>query len=225
MGLYVKKYGDTRYFIRGSDPKLLVLAGSHGDEWQIIDCVTDYINSHEAILPDFLFIPRVSPSAVAQKTRKNKYGRDINRCFNDRTEDQETKATMEIVKNFSFDLCIEFHEDPARSRSVYIYDSHALPDTELALFQKAILKTGARLYTGVDDPFDAHLGFVVVKGYVSTPVDIMPPQSGFSMVWLLKSNVAKRVVNPEIPGRAPITLKQALVDAIFSFFSSHLLPL
>ena len=212
------KHGETEYFLKGTNPKLLIVSGMHGDEYEVIDCINEYVKQHIDQLPDFLFIPRVSPSAVAQKTRKNKFGRDVNRHFFDQSEDPEAEDAMQIMRNYQVDLTIEFHEDPDRALGFYLYDSHALNEKDLVLYREKIQQTGARLYTGVDDPFDAHLGLHIEKGYIYTPLEILPKDAGFFVVWALTHGIAQRVLNPEIPGKAPLSLKRSLVTAVFSFF-------
>ncbi len=212
------KRGETEYYLKGTNLKLLILSGMHGDEHEVIQCVEDYINSHASALPEFLFIPKVSPSAVAKRTRKNKYGNDINRQFMESTQDPEARDAMEILQGRRFRACIEFHEDPDRTAGVYVYDSGTLSEKDLAAYRHVVEGTGARLYSGIDDPFDADLGLQVEKGYISTTVDNLPKHAGFSTRWLIANGIAKRIFTPEIPGKAPIALKRRLVEAVFSFF-------
>lgn len=207
---------ETPYFVRGAKPKLLILSGTHGDEPEVDTCVTRYIDTHQAELPDYVYIPKLSPSAAELKTRRNKYGNDLNREFIHNPTDPEVIVAMKILEPFSFSLCIAFHEDPDRRTSFYMYDTDHMSDDLLLTYQNTIIKAGVKLFTGIDDPADNKLALHVEKGYIHTPM-IGSEGTGFSMRWLITNHKAKRVFNPEIPGRASIDLKQRLVDSIFEY--------
>ncbi len=211
-----------RYILRGTHPTLMIWSGTHGDETEVTGCVTAYIDNHQKNLPDYLYIPEVSPSAVEQKTRRNKHDRDLNRHFHDDTVDDEAKAIMEIVSEFSVPLGITFHEDPDRRTSFYMYDSSVMTDVELEHYRDIMTETGAKLYTGIDDETDANLGLHVEKGYISTTIDPHEKEMGYSMNWLVEHNVAKRIFIPEIPGKGEMPLKHSIVDGVFRFCLSVL---
>ena len=215
------KQSTMHHLQKSSDPKLLLLSGMHGDEYEIISCVLAYIKNHDAILDDYLFIPEVSPSAVAQRTRKNAWGHDTNRSFFVPAIDPEVAAFMKIVSDFHFDVCIDFHEDADRTKGCYLYDSDVFSAQQLTHLRAAITKTGASLYTGIDDPADANLGWHIRDGYISMPLKSIPPIAGFSGRWLLEKNIVKRAFTVEMPGQALPFLKQKLVEAIIT----ALLPL
>lgn len=211
-----------RYILRGSHPTLMIWSGTHGDETEVTECVTSYIEKHQQELPDYLYIPEVSPSAVERKTRRNKHDRDLNRHFHDSTVDEEAKAVMEIVRPFSLPLAITFHEDPDRRTSFYMYDSHVMNDNELKQYRDVIATTGAKLYTGIDDEADENLRLHVEKGYISTTVDPHEKEMGYSMNWLVQNNIADRIFIPEIPGKGAMSLKHAIVDGVFEFSLSFI---
>lgn len=207
---------NTRYYIRGKNPKLLILSGTHGDETDVTTCVSHYIDTHQSDLPDYLYIPELSPSAVKLKTRRNIFDHDLNREFLHNPKDPEVITAIKILKPFTFSLCIAFHEDPDRRTAFYMYDSHMLSDEELILYRELIMHTGAKLFTGIDDPADTRLALHVEKGYIHTPV-LSNQDIGFSMRYLIADHIAKRVFNPEIPGKADMELKQRLVNATFEY--------
>src|SRR3989344_4105650 len=213
-----KNTGTTEYFQKGSNPRLLILSGMHGDESGVITSIQTYLEKNLETVPDFLFVPEVSPSAVAAGTRKNSAGRDINRHFLNQTDDAEVKQIMEILRPYTFDLCLEFHEDPDRTKSFYVYDSEQMAAGEIKEYEQTILQSGASLYTGIDDPLDADLGLHIHRGYIATPIWWLTPEAGFSIWWLLHEGKAKRVINPEVPGKAKKEIKDKLVEQTFAFF-------
>ncbi len=198
-----------------SNPNLLILSGMHGDEYEVIDVVKEYLEEHKGDLPPYLFIPEVSPSAVARQTRRNIFDHDVNRQFFDPPKDEEVRAFMEQLRPYSFELALNFHEDPDLAQTFYMYDSGLLSDDQLLQLRSSIIETGAGLHTGADDPLDADLGLHVEKGYISTPYDTLPQNAGFSWVWFHKHGVTKRDVDIEIPGGASLDLKRKLVAIIF----------
>ncbi len=189
------------------------MSGMHGDEYEVVGCVKQYLKDHKR--SNYFYIPEVSPSAVAHKTRMNAFGRDVNREFFDPPRDPEVQTLMNKILPYRFDLCLDFHEDPDREKSSYLYDTGNVSSEQLSQLQNAILGTGALLYHGIDDPWDAHLGFHINRGYISIPLENLPKDAGFASVWCTSHAVTKRFITVEIPGKAPITLKQKLVGAIF----------
>lgn len=216
MQIRTRTLNHTTYHIRGNHPKFLILSGTHGDELEVTDCVTRYLDTHQSNVPDYVYIPELSPSAVRLKTRRNMYNHDLNREFIHNPTDPEVITAMNILEPFSFSLCIAFHEDPDRRTSFYMYDSHRLATVQLRVYRNLISQTGAKLFTGIDDPEDRKLSLLVEKGYVSTPI-LGTTETGFSMRWLIMDHKASRVFNPEIPSKANILLKQQLVDKMFEF--------
>ena len=190
----------------------------HGDEYGVIGCIQDYLETQKGKLPAYLYVPEVSPSAVLQQTRRNKFGNDVNRNFFDPPQDPEIKILMEKLLPYHFSLCINFHEDPDLTSTFYLYDSGLLTPDQLLHLRSRIVEDGAGLHTGKDDPLDANLGLFVEKGYISTPYEILPQNAGFSWLWFAKHGITERDIDVEIPGKAPESLKRTLVATIFSFF-------
>lgn len=196
--------------------KLLILSGMHGDESEVIGCVKQYLTDHP--IPDSLFIPEVSPSAVTNRTRRNFLNHDVNRSFVDPPTDSEVIAFLAKLEGKTFDLCLNFHEDPDLAQTFYLYDSAQLTDAQLLKLRSTVIEAGIGLHSGTDDPLDADLGYHVEKGYISTPYSIFPQNSGFSGGWLYRHNSIKRDIVLEIPGGAPLDIKQKLVNIVFDFF-------
>lgn len=206
------------FILHGKNPKLLLLSGMHGDEFEVISCVKNYLETNKDALPEFLFIPEVSPTAVSVQQRRNAFGHDVNRQFFDPPTDSEVRSTMEILSPYHFDIALNFHEDPDLAQTFYLYDSGEIPPDKLLVLRSAVIEAGAGLHTGTDDPLDADLGLHVEKGYISTPYASLPQDAGFSWLWFAKHGITKRDIDIEIPGKAPIVLKQSLVDILLPFF-------
>ena len=104
------------------DYKILLVAGIHGDEHEVIDCVARALARYQSQLPGAIFIPQMSPSACAARTRQNGEGVDLNRQFLSNTQSAEARAVVERLAGERFDLCLSFHED-LREDKFYFYDS------------------------------------------------------------------------------------------------------
>jgi len=209
-------YGKTRltYYIHGSQPQVLLQSGVHGDEFEVITSLEKTLNKYLTKLPDFLYIPRSSPSAVKLKTRRNQDGVDLNRSFYDDIEAEEARANIELVKKYKFNICFSFHEDP-QLKEFYLYDTGLLNNTVLLnQLMSEINKLGINLFTGIDDNEDVTLGFKIEDGYLHSPVTISTTTSGFFTSWLIKNRLVKHALVFEIPGKVNQKLKDKLVDLL-----------
>ena len=212
--------------IHGSKPRLGLFSGIHGDEWRIISSVKRTIVNYQDDLGSYVYIPKCSPSAVNSKTRTNEEGNDLNRTFIKNPQDQEAKEIISLIKPFTFDLCVDFHEDTDLN-SVYVYDSANIEgSTELAKFRNQVLKI-TTLYSGVDDETDEQLGGKSHEGYrVSNPPEKDENGNyeylGFFDYWALIEKKTKRWMTLELPIGLPEAKKDKIVDI---FFSTLILPL
>lgn len=205
---------------KGNNPKLLLLSGTHGDEFEVIASVKKALKKYSSILPDYLYIPEVSPSAVKLKTRINEDGKDLNRSFFDETSIKEVRKLTETVKKHQFDTCVSFHEDPEFDKDVYLYDAFGpnIQGTEqISRYRKAVESVGLRLLNGLDDPSDPALGNVFCDGYHWWP-PIKENKNGFFPDWAFTGGYIKRYLNPEVPGKASVKVKDQLVDIFFQHF-------
>lgn len=66
-----KQVGSVNYYQKGTNPKILIHCGTHGDEYRSITPLTNYVLENHENLNDFIFVPEFSPTAVQQKTRTN----------------------------------------------------------------------------------------------------------------------------------------------------------
>lgn len=207
---------DFEYFIKGKNPKLLIHSGTHGDEFESIDIVKQCVEKYEDKLPDFVFVPVVSPSAVKNKTRVNKNGFDLNRIFFSDSKEPEVVENIKVLDGYKFDLFVSFHED-SLSDEYYIYDS-GFKTEESEKIKKHNLKLksmGIKLFTGIDDTEDVDLGYEFKNGYrkfVETKEDLT---NGMITVWSMLRKDIQTCLTPEIPGLLNIKQKEMIIDTFF----------
>ncbi len=216
MNKFTKTIGTATigYFVHGKKPRLMIHSGTHGDEYEVVDLVKNCIDKYLHQLPDLLFIPETSPSALTRRTRKNGDGVDLNRNFTNNSAIDEAKTIMEIVRGNKFDLCFSFHEDPPQTK-FYIYDvagsliNH--PGLEkLNHLRDDIKSKGITVLNGIDDPEDPALGNEFTDGYHAFSIS-----PGSFSTWATDEKICAGVLIPEIPGLLPLDQKQFIVDAVF----------
>lgn len=205
------------YYIKGSIPKLLIHSGTHGDEFEVIDLVQSALKKYESRLPDFLFVPKVSPSAVKLKTRFTANGHDINRNFFSDSDDREVVENIKLLKGYKFDLMVSFHEDPV-SDEFYIYEQSFTPgdNKKIIDFNLQLKAHGIRLLNGIDDLDDPSLGYQFVEGYRKFVAKKDEKNTGgHSTTWALTQGITKEALTPEIPGKLSLDKKELIVDNFF----------
>ena len=218
-----KKSGTIDYFQKGTGPILLLMSGTHGDEFGVIEPLKKTIDKYLNKLPDFIFIPEVSPSAVKLKTRRNKFGHDVNRKFFENTDDIEAKTVMNIVSKYKFKLGVSFHED-IEYDSFYMYDSEQMDERMLNNFKANVKELDIGLYSGIDDIKDTTLGQTIVDGYFTPLHKPKKITNGDFWEWSLINNYVKRLLYPEIPTSLNLKEKTILIELIFTDLISSLLP-
>ena len=205
------------YFVSGENPKLLIHSGTHGDEYEVTDFVREALIKYEKILPAFVFVPCVSPSAMEHKTRKNKAGSDMNREFFSDSTDPEVQINIETIKDKDFELFVSFHEDPLET-NYYLYDvGYKKIKNEFVLKHNRLLKDrGVKLLNGVDDAEDPHLGYDFKEGYRKLIHPENYHDDGTISAWVLNRRIAKNYLLPEIPGKVSRKIKRYIVESFFS---------
>lgn len=211
-----------RIITKGSHPHLGLFSGIHGDEWQIIGSVEKTVTELESQLPDFLFIPECSPTAVAQKTRLNGEGIDLNRSFTREPTSAEARAIIRVLKQQQLSLCVDFHED-VEHPGVYLYDTEDIEGSRMLAAFRSRVAAISPLYTGLDDERDPQLGGQVYKGYRV----VRPPKKdyqgnhiyeGFIDLWAMIEQKASRWITLEIPTNLTQEQKDRIVLIFFQTF-------
>lgn len=210
------KLSGFEWYVSGSDPKLLFHSGTHGDEFDVVDCVKNSLLRYIDKLPSFIFVPYVSPSAIKNKTRNNKNGLDLNRSFFRSSDDLEIKENINILEGCNFNLFVSFHEDPM-SDQYYIYDESGDDElsSKIVKHNGFIEQKGISLLNGFDDPDDPHLGHKFVEGYAKFDHSQNNKADGTVTMWLYSEKRVKSILVPEIPGKINLGKKAMLVDSIF----------
>lgn len=213
-----KKTGGLRYFTWGSSPKLLITSGLHGDETETSDLLLEYMQAHYQDLPSFVYIPYMSPTATQKKTRENGNGLNLNRAFTQEATDSEALDIIAIVQNYSFDLALDFHEDPDRKYRFYLYDeSFGRLPFDHRKFKRDLKHVGLQLYNGIEDPADPTLGYTVKKGYIHLGQNDHEEHEGFFSYWALNHGIMKRCFTFETPGKTDRETKKMLIKKLLAF--------
>lgn len=216
-----------RFCIKGRDPKLLIVSGTHGDEYEVLPFVEEAVIKYLDQLPEFLYVPEVSPSAVALRTRENGEGIDVNDNFFHDTKSEEVRQMMKLWEKYRFELFITFHEDTEKEKfflydgaTKEFYDTVKLENTpEFQLLCHDVVTIGVELFNGIDELNDPTLGYEVKNGYAYWPMTFNDYSSDY---WLLVERaIAKQVINTEIPGMVSVEKKRQIVDAIFQRLLLH----
>lgn len=188
--------GVHRYHKKGSNPKLVILSGTHGDEYHVIEPLIELVQAEYSILPDFLFIPEVSPSAVDNRSRKNKFGHDINRGFG-KLVDDEILTLKKLFTSLTDGVVVSFHED-LENQQFYFYDTSSLGETLLEDFRASVRKLEVPLFSGIDDPTDPALSYEIKDGYIDL-VGVADENGPFIEDWAMFGGNFSRFFTFEIP--------------------------
>ena len=222
MRRLMKVLGQTEipYFVSGESPTLLIHAGTHGDESGVIESVQKAVGKYEARLPDFVYVPVVSPSAVAARTRVNVDGLDLNRNFFDASRVSEVEANLSIVRNCKFDLMVTFHEDTFWESTFYLYDINCGVGEGMSWkkFKDEIEVLGLNLLDGTDDPKDPTLNYTFEDGYHYFSKAAGGYLGGSFDAWAIRNGVIRGALIPEIPGKLTKEKKNEVVDLFFRRF-------
>lgn len=216
---YQSSYNHVNYIINGSTPQILFTSGTHGDEYEIIEPLTQLLSKLARRLPNYLYLPEVSPSAVAAKTRLNSENLDLNRNFFNHSKSFEARSVMELLKKYHFQHSFSFHEDPEYF-DFYLYDISAqpLPAAIITNLQIAIRAFGISLLNGYDDESDDQLKYIFREGYRFFPV-VAPATNTHGMLseWMFAENLlTNRFITFEIPGKLTPQQKTQLTELIFT---------
>jgi hypothetical protein len=215
------KHNGLAYFQTGNLPRLLIHSGTHGDEYGVIEPVKRVVKKYQKKLPEYLLVPEVSKSAVGLKTRKNRYGRDLNRHFSRRSKDPEIRANIELLYGRSFELCLNFHEDLDHKDLFYLYDTHRMSRKSKVRLNRSLEKIGIGRFSGIDDPEDPELGNRIREGYRDDGAKKDHYDSGMLSAFGIRSELIKRTLTIEVPGKAPMATKTLIVEVVIEGLLSH----
>ena len=215
MTLNQKQTGPIKFWQKGNNPEVLIHTGTHGDEWRVIEPTTEYILANADSLPDFIYVPEVSPSAVASKTRVNGNNLDLNRNFFDHSSDEEIKANLEILNSHDFTKTLSIHEDIGY-KEFYLYDSGVIKKEEWQEFILKLKEIDIDVLNGLDDPEDPVLGTVFKDGYFSTShLDLSKSNFGTLSEYLAINKDQARYFTIEVPTQSTSQQKKLLIELIF----------
>lgn len=213
-----------RFAQKGRAPSWLIHTGTHGDESGVNDSVQRFLEQSGDRLPDWLWVPEVSPSAVHKKTRRNHWGHDVNRHFQDNSRDPEVVANLALIKDMGFQVAIFFHEDPDCESEFYVYDSFgARENPGLSKMFDAMRRFGVTPFDGIDDPKCPEFSSRITAGYHSELEDRarrerFPDGDGTAMDYFGRKCLAGlRRLTPECPGKAKQAVKNLVAAEFFEY--------
>ncbi len=204
------------YLLSGSDPRILITSGFHGDEAEVIDLLTEIVRLYQNKLPPFLYIPIACPSAVSKGTRQNKNNADINRSYFPTSSDEEVQAMIELLKPYQFESAYSFHEDPTQ-KAFYLYNEGLrLPNKTIETLQNRLTENNIALLNGIDDPIDPTLGLLFTNGYRHIAMDTNGfIKNGFFPEYLFAEKKTQQGFTIEIPGQLQKQQKKLIVELFF----------
>lgn len=102
-------------------PRIYLSAGIHGDEPAATEGLVRWAagNPAAAATLDLTIFPCLNPWGLLNNSRLDHRGRDLNRCYNSRT--QPVAAHIRELRGHSFDLALTLHED-FDAKGIYIYE-------------------------------------------------------------------------------------------------------
>jgi predicted deacylase len=198
------------YYIKGKNPKLLIHSATHGDEARIVYPLGVFLHKYEHVLPDFIWVPEVSPSAVMMGTRNNGRNSDINRLWHVGTNEPEVLANLDLIGDRKFEIFLSFHEDinPDGSGHFYVYDSKDREGSqELELLRSSVRGLSVPLLHGCDDP--------ILNNWVDQAYFWDSKFNGEAHLYLAHQNKVYLGLNIEIPGNLLSHIKYTLIKVIF----------
>jgi len=208
-----------RYFQKGERPVWLIHTGTHGDELAVIGLVREYLSANEKKLPDFIWVPEVSPSAVRSGTRNNEHGLNLNRVFFEHPGEPEARANLELIKAHVFRSFITIHEDLTTDK-FYMYehdDNSGVPALRKLFSEVAALGVG--FYEGLDDD-DPALCNLIRQGYFSCRWQERPPtgpDGTFEGYMGFHRAAGGKIITAEVPGLLPDDIRRAIVSLLFRY--------
>ncbi|NCN45764.1 MAG: hypothetical protein COU63_02325 [Candidatus Pacebacteria bacterium CG10_big_fil_rev_8_21_14_0_10_36_11] len=215
MELQNKQLGLITYWQKGENPELLIHTGTHGDEWRVIEPTMEYIENHYKELPDFIYVAKVSPSAVEKKTRRNINNLDLNRQFLKNATEQEAIDNLLIINQFDFKTFLSIHED-VEYKDFYLYDNGEIENSKWQSFVEKLNDFNINVLNGIDDPKDPELGTEFVNGYFSTNKPGFKEAMGCLSEYVQLYKPGKRMLVPEIPTHSTNEQKKQIINLIFT---------
>lgn len=214
MTVIKHRHGSLTYFVFQPPPSVIVLSGVHGNEYESGTLLERELIHHPSEFGHFLYVPRVSPSAIRLKRRTNANGLDVNRQFTDHSTDSEVTALMALLCDVHASIAIDVHEDPDNTDNMYVYDTAVMNPGDLKRYRDTVTATGMKLFTGIDDVDDECLMRRITDGYVSYTVGDSNRDPGFAVHWMVRHGIIKRGFTVEIPGKATAAVKSKIIDSV-----------
>lgn len=128
-------------------PKVLITSGIHGDELAGPFAIYTFIKRHKAELPvNITFMPLLNKHGLRHNEREDRLGRDLNRGFNKKLDNNHIDPLKEYINIHDPDLVVNLHEDKTHD-GCYIYVAYEeMRDDALEILESMSRYT--KVYTG-----------------------------------------------------------------------------
>ena len=220
--------GEVRYFqdklkvivspkAQQEKPELLVWSGVHGDEDESIPPLWLVLSEYQALLPAFLFIPAMSPSAIKAHTRRmfigEELGPDMNRSFDLNPAPRETQLVKDFLQQHGpFERILSVHEDEDLTDHTYVYfEGEPVLRQTLQDWRDAVRLSGHQLHNGYDDPYDPTLAMWSSDGHIHHAHSDETTQMSES--WAIANKRARQAITLEVPMQGSPETKYQLIKA------------
>ncbi|MCX6782152.1 MAG: succinylglutamate desuccinylase/aspartoacylase family protein [Candidatus Magasanikbacteria bacterium] len=219
MDKNISKLG-LEYWQKGSNPSLLIHTGTHGDEYSVIELVENFLTEHKEEMCDFVWVPRVSPSACRLKARNNERGNNLNHMFVGEIIEPEALANLELLSPFKFKNFLSIHEDLTADK-FYMYEMK--DNSKTSEWQKLFVglkSRGINLYQGLDDPNDPALCNEIKDGYFSyawQKVSTIEKDPFFESYIFRNHLITGKDVTAEVPGLLIAEKKKIIIELLFKY--------
>lgn len=213
--------------------RVCLASGIHGDEPAGVEALLRFLEAPPALPIHVTAFPCMNPTGLKRGTRRDRWGRDLNRCFEvPLSEDQAPQGPVAFfkasVQDEVWDLYLDLHEDD-RSQGFYLYEV-ITPCSPLAPHVIRRLRAGGhpvepadtlqRLMAEENHPF----GPTSQDGVVAVPASAVSQSEVPQAPWMIGSH-APQGLTFESPSRAPWETRVAMhLSALVATLEAALSP-
>lgn len=176
--------------------KICLSAGIHGDEPAGVEAILAFLENFRQYAEllegvEAIILPCDNPFGYERNIRSNADGLDLNREFQDSNRSQEIHLIKKAVRQHSFDIALDFHED-VDGEGFYLWErkSPALKSIGGIIIQRISQKYSIDRRSEIE-------GFPNRQGVIS--LDRYCPEEGWPKTYYLSQNGTKYCLTLETP--------------------------